>query len=52
MTAARIDLIHELVSSAARAVPDRVAIIAPDGEATTFAEFDHQVRALADGYLG
>jgi len=47
MTAARIDLIHELVSSAACAVPDRVAIIAPDGEATTFAEFDRQVRALA-----
>jgi acyl-CoA synthetase (AMP-forming)/AMP-acid ligase II len=47
MTAARIDLIHELVSSAVRAVPDRVAIIAPDGEATTFAEFDRQVRALA-----
>ena len=47
MTAATIDLIHELVSSAARAVPDRVAVIAPDGEPTTFAEFDRQVRALA-----
>jgi acyl-CoA synthetase (AMP-forming)/AMP-acid ligase II len=47
MTEARIDLIDELVSSAARMVPDSVAIIAPDGEATTFAEFDRQVGALA-----
>jgi acyl-CoA synthetase (AMP-forming)/AMP-acid ligase II len=47
MTEARIDLVHELVSSAARAVPDRAAVIAPDGEPTTFAEFDGQVRALA-----
>ena len=47
MTAARIDLIHELVSSAAAAVPDRNAIIAPAGAATTFAQFDRQVSSLA-----
>jgi acyl-CoA synthetase (AMP-forming)/AMP-acid ligase II len=42
-----IDLIGDLVSSAADAVPDRLAIVAPDGTATTFAEFDRQVHALA-----
>jgi acyl-CoA synthetase (AMP-forming)/AMP-acid ligase II len=47
MTAARIDLIHELVSSAAAAVPDRNAIISPDGAATTFAQFDRQVGSVA-----
>jgi acyl-CoA synthetase (AMP-forming)/AMP-acid ligase II len=47
MTAARIDLIHELVSSAAAAVPDRNAIISPDGTATTFAQFDRQVGSVA-----
>ncbi len=47
MTAARIDLIHELVSSAADLAPDRLAIVAPDGTPTTFAEFDRQVRSVA-----
>jgi acyl-CoA synthetase (AMP-forming)/AMP-acid ligase II len=47
MTAAPIDLIHHLVSSAADAVPERLAIIAPDGTPTTFGEFDHQIRAIA-----
>jgi acyl-CoA synthetase (AMP-forming)/AMP-acid ligase II len=47
MTATRIDLIHDLVSGAARATPDRPAIIAADGTSTTFAEFDRQVGALA-----
>jgi len=47
MTTARIDLIGDLVSSAASVVPDRLAIVAPDGTATTFAEFDREVRALA-----
>ena len=47
MTAARIDLIHELVSSAADLAPDRLAIVAPDGTSTTFAEFDRQVRSVA-----
>jgi acyl-CoA synthetase (AMP-forming)/AMP-acid ligase II len=48
MTAARIDLVHELVASAAAVVPDRAALIAPDGAVTTFAEFDAQVRAVAE----
>ena len=43
----RIDLIHELVSSAAAAVPDRQAIICPDGTAVTFALFDRQVSSVA-----
>ena len=43
----RIELIHELVSSAAAAVPDRQAIICPDGTAVTFALFDRQVRSVA-----
>jgi acyl-CoA synthetase (AMP-forming)/AMP-acid ligase II len=47
MTAERIDLIHELVSSAAAEVPDRNAIISPDGTATTFAQFDRQVASVA-----
>jgi acyl-CoA synthetase (AMP-forming)/AMP-acid ligase II len=47
MTATRIDVIHEIVSRAADAVPDRLAIVAPDGTPTTFAEFDREVRALA-----
>lgn len=48
MSPTRIDLIHQLVSTAAATVPDRAAIIAADGTATTFAEFDRQVRAVAD----
>ena len=47
MTAARIDLIGDLVSSAAEAVPERLAIVAPDGTSTTFAEFDRQARSVA-----
>jgi acyl-CoA synthetase (AMP-forming)/AMP-acid ligase II len=47
MTAERIDLIHELVSSAAGAVPDRAAIISADGTAVTFARFDRQVQSVA-----
>jgi acyl-CoA synthetase (AMP-forming)/AMP-acid ligase II len=44
---ARIDLIHDLVSSAAAAVPERPAIICSDGAITTFAEFDRQVAAVS-----
>jgi acyl-CoA synthetase (AMP-forming)/AMP-acid ligase II len=47
MTADRIELIHELVSSAAAAVPDRAAVISPDGAAVTFAQFDDQVSLVA-----
>jgi acyl-CoA synthetase (AMP-forming)/AMP-acid ligase II len=45
MTAERIDLIHQLVSAAAAAVPDRVAIIG-DGVSITFAEFDRQIASV------
>jgi acyl-CoA synthetase (AMP-forming)/AMP-acid ligase II len=44
---ARIDLIHNLVASAAVAAPERPAIIASDGAVTTFAEFDRQIAAVS-----
>jgi acyl-CoA synthetase (AMP-forming)/AMP-acid ligase II len=43
----RIDLLHGLVSSAAAEVPDRAAIISPDGSSVTFAQFDAQVGSVA-----
>jgi acyl-CoA synthetase (AMP-forming)/AMP-acid ligase II len=43
----RIDLIHDLVSSAATAAPTRPAIISSDGEVTTFAEFDRRIAAVS-----
>jgi acyl-CoA synthetase (AMP-forming)/AMP-acid ligase II len=46
-TTDQIDLIHELASAAAAAVPDRNAIISPDGTAVTFAQFDRQIGAVA-----
>ncbi|MCV7015352.1 AMP-binding protein [Mycolicibacterium madagascariense] len=42
-----MDLVHELVSAAAAAVPDRPAIVTADGAAITFAEFDRQVGSVA-----
>lgn len=50
MTAPRIDRIHDLVSAAARTVPDRPALVAPDGTSITFRELDVRVRAVA-GWL-
>lgn len=47
MTGARIDLIHEFVSSAAADTPDRRAIVTPDGAGVTFEAFDRQVRSVA-----
>lgn len=47
MTALRIDRIHDLMSAAAAVVPDRVALVGPDGISTTFAQFDLQVRSVA-----
>ena len=44
MTAA---LIHDLVTAAAVRAPDRAALIASDGTAISFAQFDSQVRATA-----
>jgi acyl-CoA synthetase (AMP-forming)/AMP-acid ligase II len=52
MSGTRIDLIHDIVGCAAAAVPDRLAIIGPDGTATTFAEFGRQVRAVAGWTTG
>jgi acyl-CoA synthetase (AMP-forming)/AMP-acid ligase II len=43
----RPNRIHELVSTAATAVPDRPAIIAEDGTVTTFAQFDRVIGAVA-----
>lgn len=40
-------LIHDLVAAAALRAPDRAALIAPDGTAVSFAQFDAQVRAVA-----
>jgi len=51
MTGARIDLIHELVSSSAADTPDRRAIISPDGAGITFEELDRQIRSVA-GWVG
>ncbi|KRD14115.1 AMP-dependent synthetase [Mycobacterium sp. Root265] len=42
-----IDLIHELVTAAAGIAPDRAALIAADGTAVSFAQFDSQVRERA-----
>lgn len=47
MSTARSELIHDIVARGAESVPDRLAIIAPDGTPTTFAEFDGQIRAIA-----
>jgi acyl-CoA synthetase (AMP-forming)/AMP-acid ligase II len=47
MAAARIDLIHDLVSAAAAAAPDRSAIVSPDGTAITFEEFDRRIASVS-----
>lgn len=41
-------LLHDLVTSAAATDPDRPAVIGPpDGAATSFAQFDRQIRSVA-----
>ncbi|MGV0813085.1 AMP-binding protein [Mycolicibacterium boenickei] len=40
-------LLHELVSSAAAAAPQRRALVTDDGTTATFAEFDRQIRGVA-----
>ncbi|MCB1017751.1 MAG: AMP-binding protein, partial [Acidimicrobiales bacterium] len=40
------ELLHEVVAEAAARVPDRVAVVAPDGTAT-FADLDRAVSSLA-----
>ena len=42
-----IDLIHDLVSTAAAVAPDRAAVIGTDAESISFAQFDSQIRRLA-----
>lgn len=44
---ARIDLIGELVTSAAAVVPDRPALISPAGATVTFANFDREIGSIA-----
>lgn len=51
MTAPRIDRIHDLLATTAAAVPDRIALVDPDGAATTFADLDREVRSVA-GWVG
>lgn len=45
-------LIHDLIGTAAATAPQRPAIIAEDGAATTFAEFDHQIAGTAAWIAG
>lgn len=40
-------LLHDLVTSAAAADPQRPAVIGPDGVPISFAEFDRQIRSVA-----
>ena len=40
--------LHDLISSAAAAVPERPAVVVPGGPSATYAEFDRQVRGIAD----
>lgn len=47
MQAPPTTFLHDLVSAAAADVPDRPAVIAPDGAVSTFAEFDRQIGAVA-----
>lgn len=42
-----MSLLHQLISSVAAAAPHRPAIIADDGSTIGYAEFDHQIRAVA-----
>ncbi|CRZ14073.1 AMP-binding protein [Mycolicibacterium neworleansense] len=42
-----MSLLHELVSAAAAADPQRRAVVTDDGTAATFAEFDRQIRGVA-----
>lgn len=40
-------LLHELVSEAAAAAPDRLAVVSDDGTSWTFAEFDRRIGCVA-----
>lgn len=40
-------LLHELITAAAAATPDRAAVISPDGTTVSFAQFDAEIGATA-----
>ncbi|MED5814868.1 AMP-binding protein [Mycolicibacterium sp. 050232] len=40
-------LLHELISAAAAAAPERQAVVTDDGATATFVEFDRQIRNVA-----
>lgn len=40
-------LLHELISAAATAAPERPAVVTDDGTTATFVEFDRQIRGVA-----
>lgn len=42
-----MNVLHELITEAARTAPDRAALITDDGTTTGFAEFDRQIRSVA-----
>lgn len=42
-----MSLLHELISAAAAAAPDRQAVVTDDGTTATFVEFDRQIRGVA-----
>ncbi|CDO33683.1 feruloyl-CoA synthetase [Mycolicibacterium vulneris] len=42
-----MSLLHELISAAAAAAPDRQAVVTDDGTTATFIEFDRQIRGVA-----
>jgi acyl-CoA synthetase (AMP-forming)/AMP-acid ligase II len=46
------DLLHGVVDAAAGHTPDGVALVAPDGTATTFAELSQRVAAVAVAIAG
>lgn len=47
-----MSLLHELISSAAATAPSRPALIAEDGSALSYAEFDHRIRCVAGWIAG
>ncbi|EJZ07146.1 feruloyl-CoA synthetase, partial [Mycolicibacterium fortuitum subsp. fortuitum DSM 46621 = ATCC 6841 = JCM 6387] len=42
-----MSLLHELISAAADAAPQRPAVVTDSGSTATFAEFDRQIRGVA-----
>ncbi|BBZ03127.1 AMP-dependent synthetase [Mycolicibacterium chitae] len=40
--------LHDLIAAAAAAVPERPAVVVPDGPSVTFAEFDRRITEIAE----